>query len=128
MDSITLAPDPCRDIGQQEVLSDIAGSIELDRAAFEQALKDGKYSAAHEADLREAKCETQHVFVWCHIPDNVNVKCTLREPGPKSRLNALLGAYRCHSQLKTESAATVIPLRNHRNDKRCLPASVSGAF
>ena len=52
---ITPAPDPCRDIGQQEVLSNIAGSIGLDRAAFEQALKDGKYTAAHESDLREAR-------------------------------------------------------------------------
>ena len=50
----TLAADPCRDIGQQEVLSEIAGSIGLDKAVLEQALKDGKYSAAHKADLREA--------------------------------------------------------------------------
>ena len=52
---MTRASDPCRDIGQQEVLSEIASSIGLDSAALEQALKDGKYSAAHKADLREAQ-------------------------------------------------------------------------
>ena len=52
---ITLAPEHCRDIGEQEVLSAIASSIGLDSAALEQALKDGKYSAAHEADLWEAQ-------------------------------------------------------------------------
>ena len=37
------------------MLSEIAGSIRLDRAAFEQALRDSKYTAAHEADLLEAR-------------------------------------------------------------------------